>query len=209
MDGSSDVGLREADVSLAILAGGRARRLGGIPKGLLLRDGRPVLQHLLALAPRFMETFLVASDAAPYRSFGVRSVADVLPEHGAPGGVHAALVQAHTPWVLAVAAEMPFVTLAVVERLLAERREAVDAVGFEVGGRLEPLLALYRTALAPAWGAALAQTPSFPDLWQTVRACLLPEAALREVDPLCRAVLSVNTPEEARALAVELPRVGP
>jgi molybdenum cofactor guanylyltransferase len=209
MSGSADVGRREADVSLAILAGGRARRLGGIPKGLLLRDGRPVLQHLLALAPRFKETFLVTADAAPYRSFGVRSVADVLPERGAPGGVHAALVQARTPWVLAVAADMPFVTLAVVERLLAEPREAVDAVGFEVGGRLEPLLALYRTALAPAWGAALAANPSFPSLWQTVRGCFLPEAALKEVDPSCRAVVSVNTPEEARAFAIELPKVGP
>jgi molybdenum cofactor guanylyltransferase len=209
MDGSSDVGLREADVSLAILAGGRARRLGGIPKGLLLRDGRPVLEHLLALAPRFADTFLVTAEAAPYQGFGVRWVADVLPGHGAPGGVHAALVQAHTPWVLAVAADMPFVTLAVVERLLAAGREGVDAVGFLVAGRLEPLLALYRTALAPSWGAALARNPSFPDLWQTVRACLLPEEVLREVDPLCRAVLSVNTPEEARALAVELPRLGP
>jgi molybdenum cofactor guanylyltransferase len=103
---------------------------------------------------------------------------------------------------------MPFVTWPVVKRLLAERRLDVDAVGFELGGRLEPLLALYRTALAPTWGAALVENPSFPPLWQRVRACLLPEAALKEVDPLGRAVVSVNTPEEAHAFAIELPKVG-
>jgi molybdenum cofactor guanylyltransferase len=204
----SPVARQEDDVSFAILAGGQARRLGGIPKGLLLRNGRPVLEHLLGLAPRFADTFLVTSDASPYRSFGVRSVADVMAERGAPGGVHAALLQARTPWVLVVAADMPFVTLAVVERLLAEPREGVDAVGFEVGGRLEPLLALYRTALAPAWGLALASNPSFSTLWQTVRACLLSEETLAQVDPGCRAVVSVNTPEDARALAVELPTLG-
>jgi len=205
VDGSSEAGQREADVSFAIVAGGLARRLGGVPKGLLVRDGRPLLAHLLALAPRFADTFLVSMDATPYGSFGVRAVADVLPGHGAPSGVHAAMVHARTVWVLTVAADMPFVTWAVVKRLLQERREEVDAVGFEAGGRLEPLLALYRTALAPAWGSALAGNPSFPALWQGVRACLLPEAALKEVDPLCRAAVSVNTPEEARAFGIEIP----
>jgi molybdenum cofactor guanylyltransferase len=199
------MGCKDADVSLAILAGGRARRLGGIPKGLLLREGRPLLSHLLRLAPRFADTFLVTSDPGPYLAFGVRSVADVVPGRGAPGGVHAALAHAHTPWVLVVAADMPFVTTAVVDSLLAECNEGVEAVGFEVQGRLEPLLACYRSTLAPAWRKALDAHPSFPDLWRTVRARLLPHEALAQVDAGCRAVLSVNTPEEARSLSIELP----
>jgi molybdopterin-guanine dinucleotide biosynthesis protein A len=208
MAGTAEVGRREADVSLAILAGGQARRLGGISKGLLRRDGRPVLAHLLALAPRFADTFLVTADASAYRSFGVRAVLDVVPGRGAPGGVHAALAQARTAWVLAVAADMPFVTAEVVERLLAEPREEVDAVAFRVADRLEPLLALYRSALASSWGAALALNPSFPSLWQVLRARVLPEGALAEVNPGCRAVLSINTPEDARAYGLELPAVG-
>jgi molybdopterin-guanine dinucleotide biosynthesis protein A len=194
-----------ADVTFAILAGGKARRLGGLPKGLLLREGRPVLAHLLALAPRFHETFLVTEDATAYRDFAVRAVSDVVPGRGAPGGVHAALVHATTPWVLAVAADMPFITTEVVERLLAERGEAVDAVGFEVKGRLEPLLALYRTRLAGAWETALREGPSFPQLWKTLRARVLPEAVLEAVDEGCRAVRSVNTPEDAAALGIALP----
>jgi molybdenum cofactor guanylyltransferase len=196
---------RETEVSFAIVAGGRARRLGGISKGLLRLAGRPVLEHLLTFAPHFADAFLVTADGSAYQGFGVRSVADVLPGRGAPGGVHAALAEARTPWVLAVAADMPFVTWRVVRRLLAESRDSVDAVAFQVDGRLEPLLALYRATLAPAWGAALASNPSFPALWQTVRARVLPQEALAEVDPGCRAVLSVNTPEEAQAFGLELP----
>jgi molybdopterin-guanine dinucleotide biosynthesis protein A len=199
------MGCPDVEVTLAILAGGRARRLGGIPKGLLVRDGQPLLAHLLALAPRFADTLLVTSAPGPYQAFGVRSVADVVPGRGAPGGVHAALAHARTPWVLVVAADMPFVTRTVVDLLLAECGEAVDAVGFEVAGRLEPLLACYRSALAPAWEVALEANPSFPTLWQTMRARVLLQEALAEVDPGCRAVLSVNTPEEARSLAIELP----
>jgi len=42
-------------------------------------------------------------------------------------------------------------------------------------------------------------------LWRGVRARLLLEEALAQVDPGCRAVLSINTPEEARALSIEMP----
>ena len=128
-----------------------------------------------------------------------------LPGRGAPGGVHAALVHAHTPWVLTVAADMPFVTAAVVATLLAERDEAVDAVGFEVDGRLEPLLALYRSTLATAWEGALAAGPSFQALWKRMRARILPQEVLARVDAGCRAVRSVNTPEDAEALGIGLP----
>ena len=175
---------------------------------MLLREGRPLLAHLLDLAPRFADTVLVTSTAAPFARFGVRVVADVVPDRGAPGGVHAALVHAQTPWVLVVAADMPFVSEAVVDLLLAHRREGVDAVGIELDGRLEPLLACYRSRLAPAWGAALDVSPSFRALWQTFSACLLTRAELERVDPGCRAVVSINTPEAARANAIALPQDG-
>jgi len=195
----------EEGVTLAILAGGQGRRLGGVPKGLLLREGRSLLAHLLALAPRFEAVLLVTPDPSPYRAFAVRTVADLVPDRGAPGGLHAALVEARTPWVLAVGADMPFITPRVVQRLLAERGPDLDAVGFEIGGRLEPLLACYRSAAAEVVGAALATEPSFRTLWQTLRTRRLPAEALEEVDPGCRAVVSVNTPEDARAWGVTLP----
>jgi molybdopterin-guanine dinucleotide biosynthesis protein A len=195
-------------VTLAILAGGRGRRMGGVPKGLLLRDGRPLLSHLLDLAPAFEDSLLVTPDPAPYAAFGVRTVGDVVLDRGAPGGVHAALVQARTPWVLVVAADMPFVTRAVVDLLLAERGPESDAVGFEVEGRLEPLLACYRTTLVPEWGAALVSGPSFRALWAMARTRVLGAEALARVDPGRRAVVSVNTLEDARAWGVTLPRPG-
>ncbi|HXX31390.1 MAG TPA: molybdenum cofactor guanylyltransferase [Myxococcaceae bacterium] len=197
--------LPEEGVTLAILAGGRARRLGGVPKGLLLREGRSLLAHLLELGPGFDEVLLVTPEAAPYQGFPVRTVADRVAGRGAPGGVHAALVEARSPWVLAVAADMPFVTRAVVDRLLAERGPEVDAVGFEVQGRLEPLLACYRTRAAEVFAAALADEPSFRDLWRGLRARVLSSQALAEVDPGCRSVVSINTPEDARAWGVVVP----
>lgn len=183
-------------MTLTVVAGGQGRRLGGVAKGLLRVEGRTVLERLLELAPLCSEVLLVANVPEPYAHLGLRTVADVVPGKGAPGGVYTALVHARTEWVLAVACDMPFITEAVVRVLLAARAPEVDAVCFEVHGRLEPLLAVYRRELAGPWGEALHGNPSLRELLAGCRARVLPEEALRRVDPLLRAVQSLNTPED-------------
>lgn len=194
------------DVTLAVIAGGRGERLGGVAKGLLEVEGQPVLARVLGLGRLFADALLVANDAAPYARFLVRTVADVVRGRGAPGGVHAALAGAGTEWVLAVACDMPFVAEAAVRVLLGARGPEVEAVCFTVGGRVEPLLALYRRTLAPSWGEALGTgEPSLRTLLSRCRATLLPEASLRAVDAELRSVVSVNTPEDLARHGATLP----
>ena len=193
------------DVTLAILAGGASRRLGGAPKGLLQIDGSSILERLLTLRPLVAQVLLATTDPAPYADFGLTSVADPIRGKGAPGGLLAALEAATTPWVLAVGCDMPFVTAPVVERLLRARGPEVDAVCFEVAHRLEPLLAVYRSALHSRFREALSGAPSLTGLLVSVRTCVLPEQALVEVDPQLRSVVGVNTSEEANAVGASLP----
>ncbi|EPX63880.1 Formate dehydrogenase chain D [Cystobacter fuscus DSM 2262] len=194
------------EVTLAVIAGGRGSRLGGVAKGLLEVEGRPVLERVLVLGGLCGDVLLVANEPGPYARWGLRAVADVVHGRGAPGGVHAALVGAHTEWVLAVACDMPFVTREVARVLLGARAPGVDAVAFTVAGRVEPLLALYHRALARPWGEALESgEPSLRALLALSRARLLPEEALRAVDPALRAVVGVNTPEDLARHGVSLP----
>lgn len=194
------------DAALSILAGGRGSRLGGVAKGLLLLGGRSLLaRQLEELSPLFEEIRLVTPDPAPYAAFGLEHTADVIPDKGAPGGVHAALCAARAPWVVAIACDMPFVTRAVVRVLLDARDDATDAVCFRVRGRLEPLLATYRTALAGPWGQALESNPSFRELLAGFRTKVLPEEALRAVDPGLAAVESLNSPEDLDRHGASMP----
>jgi molybdopterin-guanine dinucleotide biosynthesis protein A len=194
------------DVTLAVVAGGQGRRLSGVPKGLLRVGEGTVLERLLTLAPRFSEVLLVANVPEPYARFGLRTVADVVPGKGAPGGVHAALVGARTAWVFAVACDMPFIQPESIRVLMDARGPEVDAVGFTVAGRVEPLLAVYRASLAGPWGEALKQAdPSLRELLSRSRARLLPEEALRAVDAELRSLVNVNTPEELRRHGLALP----
>lgn len=194
------------DVTLAVVAGGQGRRLSGVPKGLLRLGEHTVLEQLLRLRHLFAEVLLVANAPEPYARFGLRTVADVVAGKGAPGGVHAALAEARTAWVLAVACDMPFIQPEAVRVLLEARAPDVDAVCFTVEGRVEPLLAAYRATLAGPWGDALRQgDPSLRELLSRCRARLLPEEALRAVDPSLRSLVNVNTPEDLRRHGLALP----
>src|ERR687892_557245 len=63
------------DVTLAILAGGQGRRLGGVVKGLLEHEGRPLIAHLLDLRDRFADAFVVADGETPWIPFCARGKA--------------------------------------------------------------------------------------------------------------------------------------
>jgi molybdopterin-guanine dinucleotide biosynthesis protein A len=189
-------------VALAILAGGQARRLGGVPKGQIRVDGRPIVERLLSMADLFDDVFWVGADR-PWS--GIRTVPDAVRERGAPGGVHAALAAAGTPWIVAVAWDMPFVSRRVIQRLLAERGPGRDAVCFEAEGRLQPLPGLYRPAAAAKWALALVREPSFAQIFRELRATVLPEAELRALDPEARSVVSLNSPEDLERWGGELP----
>lgn len=194
------------EVTLAIIAGGRGERLGGVVKGLLEVEGRPVLARVLELGRLFGDVLLVANDPGPYTRFHLRTVEDVVRGRGAPGGVHAALVGARTEWVLAVACDMPFIAEPAVRVLLDARGPEVDAVCFTVGGRVEPLLALYRRTLSDEWREALeTEEPSLRALLSRCRTKLLPEERLRAVDAALRSVVSVNTPEDLARHGASLP----
>jgi molybdopterin-guanine dinucleotide biosynthesis protein A len=183
-------------VTLAIVAGGGATRLGGVCKPLLRVQGRTVLERLLALRTLADEVLLVSADPRVPES-GMRRVPDVVPGRGAPGGVQSALVHARTPWVLAVGGDMPFLDGRAVLPLLEARGEDVDAVAYTVGGRLEPLAALYRSALAPRWAETLAGGGQpFRALWAGLRGRTLPESVLREATGDIRAVLNLNLPSD-------------
>lgn len=198
-------------MTLAILAGGKGKRLGGAAKGLISVAGKTILERQLELAPQFAEVMLVGGDASPYREVlarhpAVRVVPDAVPGKGAPGGVHAALAVARTGWVVAIACDMPFISAKVLEVLLSGRSPEVDAVAFEVGGRLQPLPGAYRASLAGAWERQLASDPPLRLLFSRFRPRALPAAELlRKVDPPLRALESVNEPKDLERLGARLP----
>jgi molybdopterin-guanine dinucleotide biosynthesis protein A len=140
-----------ADVSLGILAGGRATRLGGIDKAWLQRDGKA---QVLRIAQRFdgrVSSVLVsANQQLPrYAALGFTAIADRHADIGPMGGLDALLSICRTPWLLTLPVDLVDVNDCLLPTLGAHAGDfgtfAVDDDG------PQPLVALWRVdGLQPA-----------------------------------------------------------
>jgi molybdopterin-guanine dinucleotide biosynthesis protein A len=194
---------RFPDITGALIAGGRAERMGGLAKGLLQVDGEPLAARALRFfAAHLGGALLVTNDPTPYAALGVRTIPDVLTGKGAPAGLHAALASATTPWVLTVACDMPFLSEPGL-RLLASKRAGAQAVIPRWKGRLEPLHALWSRQALPIIERALSTgAPSFWKLADELGATIVDEQEWASIDPDGRAFENVNTPEDAERLGL-------
>jgi molybdopterin-guanine dinucleotide biosynthesis protein A len=171
---------------VAVLAGGRGRRIGG-HKALAELDGAPLIARpLAAAAAAELPAVVVAKPDTPLPQLGV----PVWREPDEPVhpllGIVTALERAQGP-VLAVACDMPFLTGELLAQLAAGPEAAV-----RIGDRAAPFPARYEPAQLPALRTALARQAS---LRSTLEA--LGPATLGGIDE--HVVASLNTPEELAA----------
>ncbi|HSM92289.1 MAG TPA: molybdenum cofactor guanylyltransferase, partial [Anaeromyxobacteraceae bacterium] len=176
------------DATGALIAGGRATRMGGAPKGFLLLEGEPIAARTLRLfRATFADTLVVTNAPQAWAALGARTVADAVAGKGAPAGLHAALLHARTEWVFAAGCDMPFLSSGPIA-WLAARRAGARAVIPRWHGRLEPLHAFWSRACLPALERLLREgDPSFGDLAAAVDARIVEEEAWRAIDPAGRA----------------------
>ena len=129
----------------AILAGGRARRLGGLNKaGLILHPGgASVLDRQISRLSRVVDrTVIIANDAHRFSAAGVPVIADLLPDAGALGALYTALHAAGTDRTLVIACDMPFVSAPLLAHLV-EIGGTVDIAIPRTARGYEPLCATY------------------------------------------------------------------
>jgi molybdopterin-guanine dinucleotide biosynthesis protein A len=193
----------------AIIAGGRATRMGGRPKGLDEVGGRRILDRVAGALAQVTDGLLLVANAPDAASWlpGVETVGDVVPDAGALGGLLTALAHAGAP-VLAVAWDMPFVPASLLGELrrVAEAERADAAVPErDAAGRVEPLCAYYGLACRPAAARRVGRGElRVVGLLDEVRARRLPLARVLDWGDPERLFLNVNTPAElelARRLA--------
>jgi molybdopterin-guanine dinucleotide biosynthesis protein A len=194
-------------VAAAILAGGKARRLGGVVKSTLVIDGLRIIDRQISVLRKVADPiFIVAQNPEPFASLGLAVVPDVVPECGALGGIYTAIVKSPSPRTLVVAGDLPFLSAALLERLV-EDTEADIVVPRGPRG-YEPLCAVYSRGCAEPIRKRLEK--------RELKAAVLPEGVrvdeigpetLAAFDPDGLLFVNVNTPhdyERARDLIESL-----
>ena len=98
-----------SDITLGILAGGRASRLGGIDKAWILRDGMPQIERWRRRFAAETSTILVSANREPQRfeRIGLRAVEDRTgADLGPLAGLDALAAACTTPWLLTLPVDL-------------------------------------------------------------------------------------------------------
>lgn len=140
-----------SDITLGILAGGRATRLDGIDKAWLERDGQPqVLRLARRFAPEVAATLVSANrDCARYAEHGLLAVADRIANAGPLGGLDALTHACATQWLLSLPVDLIGVNECLLQTLAAGA--ATSGAFAEDDDGPQPLVALWR--VGPLRGA--------------------------------------------------------
>lgn len=185
-------------MDVAILAGGRARRLGGLDKSALRIGRQSILERQLAAAAGLADRFLVVGGLPDrFDRTGIRVVPDRLPGAGALGGIYTALCEAATPHVLVMAGDLPFVSPEVLERLAELAGRTVDAAVPRTADGLQPLCAVYARRIGNRVRRHIESGHlKVQDLLAAVRVRELGPGDIASLDPTGHSFFNVNTPDD-------------
>lgn len=186
-------------VTAVILAGGQARRMHGIDKGLLTVAGRPLIEHLLTSLRGQTDNIVISANRnlAHYASYGTQVVSDAT--SGAQGplaGIYRALCCMTTDYLLSVPCDTPCLPHDLVRRMITTARQQQAAVCVAHDGvRPQPVIALLHHTLKADLRQYLDAGNRKVMDW-----LLRHNPALADFSDQPEAFVNLNTPDDCRRL---------
>ena len=194
------------DITAVVLAGGRARRMGGNDKGLMEVAGKPMVAHTIdVLRPQTAEVIVNANrNADAYRAItGCRVIADTLGGFAGPlAGMASALEASATPLLLTAPCDSPLVAEELGPRLHAAlARDGAEIAVAHDGERMQPVFALLTRGLLPDLLTFLRTGKRKIDTWYATR-----HVVTADFSDILDTFLNVNTLQERDRLEQRLAR---
>jgi len=140
-----------SDITGLILAGGKARRLDGQDKGLILLGNMRLIEHVLKqLRPQLGDILINTNrNQDDYLQLGYPVIADTLPDFAGPlAGLLSGLQYIKTEWMLCVPCDNPWLPATLVDKLVqaVQENQRLLAVA-SCAGNLQPVYCLLHRSL--------------------------------------------------------------
>ena len=195
-------------VTGVILAGGKARRMGGIDKGLVSINGRAMVSYVIdALRPQVATLMLNANRSHDrYREFGLPVIADADGDFRGPlAGFASGMRVAETPYIAVAPCDSPLLCGDMVQRLYdALQKEGTRIAVAHDGSRLQPVFVLLDCTLLDDLAGHLADGGRKIDHWYGIHGY-----AVADCSDVPESFLNINAPDDKQLLENMLTQRGP
>jgi len=190
-------------ISAIILSGGRATRMKGADKGLVLLQSKPLIQHVInRLTPQVDEILINANREIPkYQALGYPVLQDEVEDFLGPlAGFSLGLQHAKHDYVLTVPCDSPLLPLDLAKRLMnALIKHDADIAVASSDDNTHPVFSLCKKSVLPSLTTYLQQGERRVSAWQKGQQYI-------EVDfsDCNEAFTNLNTHEDLAALELKL-----
>jgi len=190
-------------ITAIILSGGRATRMNGVDKGLVLLQSKPLIQHVIErLTPQVDQILINANrELAQYQTMGYTVLKDEVDDFLGPlAGFSLGLQHAKHDYVLTVPCDSPLLPVDLAQRLIAALVEDNAEIAVASSdGSTHPVFCLCKKTVLPSLTAYLQQGERRVSAWQKSQQYI-------EVDfsDCNEAFTNLNTFEDLAALELKL-----
>ena len=181
--------------TLVLLAGGQSSRMGTNKALLRFASGETVIERIIRrVAPLATETIIVTNTPDTYAFLRLPMFGDVYPGMSSLGGIYTGVLKAGEDRSLVLSCDLPLVSAELLTYLL-DLPFDYDLLMPWVGGRQQPLHAIYGKSCLPAMQAQIeAHDLKIVDLLDTLRGRIVREDELRP--EWLTSFRNMNTPDD-------------
>jgi len=192
----------QQNMTAVILAGGQARRMGGVPKAFLTFKGETFIQRkirLLSATDLIEEIIIVVSHPREFENLPAVIIKDEIPGKGPLMGLYSGLKASSSEINFITTVDSPFCSLELV-RYLAENLGSNDVHVPMWRGYVEPLFGVYTRKCLPGIEENL-EKRKVVSFYPEVEVKYTEASKVAEYDPGGASFLNINTWEDYSALA--------
>lgn len=135
------------EITAILLAGGKSTRMKK-EKGLMLLGNKTLIEHVIDALKKITNNIVIITQNPGYEIFGYPCYADVFQDKGPLGGIYSGLKRSLTQKNLIVGCDMPFLSEAMLTKLIHETGEE-DVLLTEHLGKAEPLFSIFDKKCIP------------------------------------------------------------
>lgn len=139
----------QSTINAYILAGGKSSRMG-TDKGLLLFNGKPLVQWIIEQLFPVISNVVIVSNNHAYEQFGSLVIEDLIKDIGPAGGIHSALNHTPSEQIFIVSCDMPFITTHAVKYMIQNSLNSQIALPL-FHSKIQPLFGVYSRHCLPKW----------------------------------------------------------
>ena len=140
-----------SNIAGVVLAGGHSRRMGGIDKGWVEFQRRPMIEWVVETLKNQVDYLMinVNKSSSQYDELSIPLVKDKIEGFKGPlAGLHAAMMETNHPFIMMVPCDSPLIPDNLVSKLSTPLSDkSIDLAVVRTSSRLQPIFCLTRTRL--------------------------------------------------------------